>query len=120
MPAWQTRTRPTSTAPSPEHIADYLSALKSEGVSDKHFSERSRCLLAVIEATGAKRLPELTAEKVDRYLDGLDTSARTRDTYRAAALGFCNWLVKKDRLDRNPLVKTTKPKGEIVRVPAVP
>lgn len=102
--------------PLSEHVADYLSALRAEGVSDKHFSERSRCLLAVIEATSAKSLPDLTAEKVDRFLTGLDSSARTRDTYRGAALGFCNWLVKKDRMDRNPLAKTTKPKGEAVRV----
>jgi integrase len=102
--------------PLSEHVADYLSALKSEGVSNKHFSERSRCLLAVIEAADAKHIPDLTAEKVDRYLSGLETSARTRDTYRGAALGFCNWLVKKDRIDRNPLTKTTKPKGDAVRV----
>jgi integrase len=102
--------------PLSEHISDYLSALKTEGVSDKHFSERSRCLLAVVDATGARKLSDLTADKVDRFLSDLVSSARTRDTYRAAALGFCNWLVKKDRLDRNPLSKTTKPKGEVVRV----
>jgi integrase len=64
----------------------------------------------------ARNIPDLTAEKVDRYLSGLESSARTRDTYRAAALGLFNWLVKKDRIDRNPLEKTTKPKGDAVRV----
>jgi integrase len=101
--------------PITEHVADYLSSLKAQEVSDKHFAERSRCLLAVVQACNARILADLTADKVDRYLSSLDTSARTRDTYRAAALGFCNFLVSKDRLDRNPLVKTTKPKGEVVR-----
>jgi len=72
--------------PLSEHVADYLLALKSEGVSDKYFSERSRCLLAVIDAIAARQIPDLTAERVDRFLSGLESSARTRDTYRAAAL----------------------------------
>jgi hypothetical protein len=46
--------------PLSEHVADYQSALKAEGVSDKHFSERSRCLLAVIQDNHAKYLPDLT------------------------------------------------------------
>ncbi len=99
-----------------EHAADYLASLRAQEVSEKHYSERSRCLLTVIGACQAHTLADLTAEKLDRYLSSLDTSARTRDTYRAAALGFCNWLVGKDRLDRNPLDRTTKPKGEVVRI----
>jgi hypothetical protein len=66
--------------PLSEHVADYLSALNAEGVSDKHFSERSRCLLAVIQDIHAKYLPDLTAEKVDRFIASMETSARTRDT----------------------------------------
>ena len=42
--------------PITEHVADYLSSLKQQEVSDKHFSERSRCLLAVIHACKAETL----------------------------------------------------------------
>jgi hypothetical protein len=52
--------------PLSEHVADYLSALKAESVSDKHFSERSCCLLAVIQDIHAKYLPDLTAESEAR------------------------------------------------------
>jgi integrase len=102
--------------PLSEHVADYLAHLKAQSVTDKHFSERSRCLLAVIDGCSARALSDLTVEKLDRYLAALESSARTRDTYRAAVLGLLNWLEDKGRIERNWLDKITKPKGEAVRV----
>jgi len=99
-----------------EHVADYLAHLREKGVSDKYFSERSRCLQAVITECRIKTLADLTVDKVDRFLRKLAGAARTKAIYRAAALGFCNWLVSKDRLEANFLYRTTRPEGKAARV----
>lgn len=104
------------TRPIGEHVADYLQSLETEDVSAMHYANRRRQLDAVIEGCRVETLADLTCEKVDRFVAGLETSARTKDTYRGAALTFCNWLVGKDRLSHNPLDKTTKPKGKTARV----
>jgi integrase len=105
------RERPIS-----EHVADYLSSLEGKDVSAKHYAEKSRCLNAVIEGCQVKTLPDLTADRLDKFLARMTCSARTRDTYRMSALTFANWLVKQDRLDRNPLDKSQIPRGNAVRV----
>lgn len=102
--------------PVAEHVADYLASLETKDVSAKHYAERSRCLSAVLAGCHVKTLADLTADKLDRYLAGMDTSARTKDTYRSAAIAFGNFLERRGRLDRNPLLHTTKPQGECQRV----
>lgn len=102
--------------PISEHVADFLADLKKRGVSEKYASERDRCLQAVISGCRAKTLADLTVDRVDHFLESLNGAARTKDIYRAAALGFCNWLVRKNRLEFNLLARTTKPDGKVVRV----
>ena len=80
--------------PISEHVADYVSHLTEKGVSEKCLSERSRCFQTVIDECGIKTLADLTVDQVDRFLRERKGTARTKDIYRAAALGFCNWLVR--------------------------
>lgn len=117
--------------PLSQHVGDYLADKKAAGeFGPKHYEERSRPLktvLASIKYANAKTetqrdkvmegmtLADLSADAVDRYLASLTCGARTKDTYRGAAVAFCNWLVLKGRQERNTLEKVTKPKGNIVR-----
>jgi integrase len=72
-------------------------------------------LETVVNALQAERLADLTAEKLDTYLTGLTCSARTKNTYRGACLGLCNYLVRVGRLADNPLRRVTKRQGEVKR-----
>lgn len=102
------------TSPIQGHLDDFLGTLKTKGVCDDYYVERERCLKAVIGE--AKTLAELTAPKVEKFIKSVDASARTKDIYRAAIFQFCNWLVKNDRMEKNPILKVTKPRGKAVRV----
>ncbi len=99
--------------PIAEHVADFLAHLKTKGVCDDYYAERERCLLAVLGE--AKTLIELTADAIETFVNKFKGSARTKDIYRAAVFQFCNWLVKKGRLEKNPVLHVTKPSGKPVR-----
>ncbi len=101
------------TRPIEEHITDFLGHQKAKGVCDEYYVERERCLRAVIGS--AKSVAEVTADKIEKFLNGLKLSARTKDIYRASVLQFFGWLVKKGRIDVNPVLKVTKPSGKAVR-----
>lgn len=103
-------------SPCGEHVTDYLASLTEKGVSTKYRSERNRWLQAVLDDCGIKTLADLSVEKVDRFLQERKGAARTKNIYRAAALGFCSWLVRKNRLESNFLYRTTKSDGDAVRV----
>ncbi len=104
------------TRPVGEHVADYLAGLHAAGVSKKHYGEKVRQLNTILETCKIETLADLTTEKVDRFLTGLTCSPRTKNTYRATILAFGKWLEEKERVERNPVRKVSKPNGAAVRV----
>jgi integrase len=98
-----------------DHVADYMDALKSAGVTEKHHREKDRQLHAVLAGCDSKTLAGLTTDKVNRFLTGLTCSARTKNTYRSAILSFGKWLEDNERVERNPFLKVMKPNGNAVR-----
>ena len=123
--------------PLSEHVTEYLKtlerAVKDGEMSQKHYSERRRVLKTVlvgVKGEVAKTEPErdkvlermtladISSVSLSRFLKELGTSPRTRDTYRGAAVTFCNWLVSVDggkRLEHNPLHEVSVQKGRTVR-----
>jgi integrase len=111
-----------------EHVADYLTHLRTEGTNPKHLSERERLLRTVLRECDIKTLNELSADKITTFIGNLQkkptpnnlkpgpASARTKDTYRGAVRAFAQWCVdtKPQRLRENPVDATAKPKGEAV------
>jgi integrase len=102
-------------APIKEHVQAYLDDLAELGRSKRYRLETKREIDKVVAASHAERLHDLTADKVDDYLKSLTCSARTKNAFRQAVIGLCNFLVRKRKLPYNPLLITTRRKGEVKR-----
>jgi integrase len=92
--------------PITEHFETYLASLKAKGRSERHISDTMRLADRIFRELGIQLLRDISAEKLERWLnDRQDTgmSARTRNSYRWAVFGFCNWCVDRKRLVSNPL-----------------
>jgi integrase len=93
--------------PLEEHFAAYLTFLESKDACEEHRLERGRQLRRVAAECGFHRLADLDRAKLESWLT-LQTrngmSARTRNSYLASALAFCNWCAEPtvSRLTRNP------------------
>lgn len=109
--------QPHKQRPLGEHVADYVADLQAKGRSAKHVATMRRMLEAL--TAGVADLTSLTLHHVDTYLakqTKAGRSARTRNSYRQAAVGFVAWLVSKGRLPTNPLMNTSKADGQRCRV----
>ena len=108
-----------------EHMAEYLAALREEGRTPFYMHEKERILRLIFRTTGIKKLGDLTADRIDRYLAqmtkgtgkvrGLPVAASTKMVHRTAANAFAVWLKRKGRLSNNPLENVVKPQGKPVR-----
>ena len=101
-----------------EHMEEYLTSIRRSGKisSEKYFTEKRRILKRIFAACGIKTLAQLTGETIDRYMDGLTSSAATRRVHHTAINAFVTWLIQKKRLGANPLVGVARPQGgKIVR-----
>jgi len=96
---------------------DYL-AEQARQVSEAHRSGLEQRLKAVLEATKAVCVRDLTPEAVDTFLDGLAAdglAAKTINEYLQAIRGLLTWAVKRRKLTFNPLDCLSKREGEKVR-----
>ncbi len=111
--------------PIKEHMDEYVASLREEGKTSFFIGEKERILKIIFQTTGMKRLCDLTAERLDKYLtdmvksrgrdSGLAVAPSTKIIHRSAAVSFANWLKSKKRLPDNPLENVTKPNGKKVR-----
>ncbi len=99
------------------HTAAYKANLKAAGVSDWHLSETMRRLKAIVQACGFKRLLDIKAEPVQKWLNkqataesetGKGMGARTRNTYSGSLRAFVRWCVADGRMPSDPLVTLKK------------
>jgi hypothetical protein len=103
----------TKKAPIHAHVQAYLTDLTEQGKTPEYRNATERLLNTVVSALQVETLRDLTADALDGYLTDLTCSARTKNTYRQACLGMCNFLVGKGKLADNPLRRTTRRKGEV-------
>lgn len=101
--------------PLAEHVIAYLTHLEAEGTCPEHRDNVDRCLKRLARECGFTKLANLTRDSFERWLVAkakAGMSARTRNSYRSAAVAFCNWCIDADppRLMENPLAKV--PKGD--------
>ncbi len=100
-------------SPLPEHLAEYIAALKAAGRAESHVTGTERLIQRVTDEVGFRRLSDIRADAVERWLaqqakaqpDKTAMGARTRNSYLVALRSFCNWCVERDRLPFNPLAK---------------
>ncbi len=108
-----------------EHMGEYLAALREEGRTPFYMHEKERILKLIFRTAGVKKLGDLNADRLDRYLTqmtkgtgkvrGLPVAASTKMVHRTAANAFAVWLKRKGRLPNNPLENVVKPQGKPVR-----
>lgn len=97
--------------PLAEHAAAYLLKLEAEGVSAMHRANVRRALHRLAGDCGFRQLSDLFRESLERWLVSQEKAgmgARTRNTYRAAAVAFCNWCIETGRLSANPFDAVAK------------
>ncbi|MBA4068044.1 MAG: hypothetical protein C0501_30940 [Isosphaera sp.] len=98
-----------------DHLADYLATLRGATRSPQHHQEVERVLRLVFAAgaddRGREVLPavgtlrDLTADRVQQYLNRMTAAAGTRNKHRTYVVGFCNYLVGAGRLPHNPITR---------------
>jgi integrase len=94
-----------------EHIESYLEHLQAKTIRGKRVSIAHRInvkgqLEKLINDCKFKRLIDITRDVMEKWMNNSEAAgmgARTRNTYRAAIVGFCNWCVETDRMTTNPL-----------------
>ena len=96
-----------------EHLAEFIATMQAAGRSEIHVSGTERLIQRVLDELNLRRLSDIQAEAVERWLaqhakaqpDKTTMGARTRNSYLIALRSFCNWCVERDRLPFNPLAK---------------
>lgn len=87
-----------------EHpMAEYRARLASKGDSAPHIREVMRMLHRWAGECAVDCLRDADAARLDRWLSDMDVSARTRNGYRSAVLGFVRWAVDYGRLPFDPM-----------------
>lgn len=92
--------------PLADHFDAYVGYLVAQGVSERHPQDIRRQLDRLAADCAFAKLPDLGRDALERWLTAQAKAgkigARTRNTYRAAAVAFCNWCVDTRRLVVNP------------------
>jgi integrase len=105
----------TKKTPLAELLTAYQTDLKERGRGTDYIHKTGQQIETLVRDLKAETINDLHADAVDKFLTRLTCSARTKNTYRGAVFGLLNWLVKKDRLDHNPLRRVSKRVGELKR-----
>ena len=97
--------------PLAQHVANYLAHCTHAGHASKYIDEKRRHLTRILDATGATRLSDLTADDLEAHLRSLrenGLSARTVNFCRQVAATFMAWCVRVGRAESNPLKAVAK------------
>ena len=94
-----------------DHVDAYLTSLEADGTTAEHRANVRRALHRISKECSFGRLGQLNRDALEAWLvvrarEGM--GARTRNTYRAAAVAFCNWCVDTGRMLMNPFAKVSK------------
>ncbi len=114
--AQECRTADHSSLPLESHVETYMQHLKAKTIhgrkiSESHRSNVQRQLRILLKDCALKRLRDITRDSMEKWMNRSEQNgmgARTRNTYRAAIIAFCNWCVETDRMAVNPLARLCK------------
>lgn len=106
--------------PIADHVAEFDTVLRGQGVTEKHRRDRLSMLDAFIAATGARTLRDFSEARAAAWIDavsreqtrlGAARSARDVNRRIRALRQFAAWLVANHRVPFDPL-PTLKPRNE--------
>ena len=109
--AQECRTADYASLPMEIHIEAYMQHLQAKTmrgrkISEGHRSNVKRQLTILTKDCLFKQLRDMTRDALEKWMNRAEQNgmgARTRNTYRAAIIAFCNWCVETDRMAANPL-----------------
>ena len=88
-----------------DHLSDHIAYLVHKGNTPKYCGMVESRISRILEACQIRKMSELDAEKVQRYLSGQIASGRmserTANHYLRHTKGFFRWLWQTDRLDKD-------------------
>ena len=103
--------------PLSNHIEGYVKHQAAKGVNEQSVKNTQSRLMRIADECNMRRLVDVTTDALERWLlDKAEHDDRTekpmgagaRNGYRAAAIGFGNWLVRKKRIQVNPFFDVPK------------
>ncbi len=94
--------------PVDEHVDDFEQYLISKNNSPEHVSQTVNQIKLYIGTAKPRTIAQIDTDSVEKFLTGLrrgkkKISLGTCNHYIRAIKSFCNWLVKRKRLERHPL-----------------
>lgn len=93
------------------HVVAFLEHQQAKGITKTEIENTRARLNRLAAECQFKQLSSLKATALERWLvarQGDGMGARTRNGYRAAAVVFCNWCVRNQRLLSNPFAAVPK------------
>lgn len=97
------------------HLDEWQESLKAKGRSTKYVEECRKQWDRLLESTEWTSLADITPEGLEKFLNKMQTKARTRGSYIQAARGFVRWAIKTSRLNHDPLLSLSVPNPELDR-----
>jgi len=92
-----------------EHLEEFLPVMRSKGKSVKDKDRKEAILRAFVAKLHL--LSDLNTKAVDTYLAGIDGSVGNKKKHLSAISIWVAWLLKKDRMEGNPLDRIDVPTG---------
>ncbi len=87
--------------PITQHLTDYLADLTKKGRDGEYVRGVQNTLNRVNSLCRFKCIADWEADKLEKFLDGLECSAKRKNDYRGSLVSFANWLIQKKRLGKN-------------------
>ena len=99
------------------HRDAWLAVLSARGREKGYTDLKKARVSAILDGCGFVLPSDLSAEKLERFLESLRTgkralSVQTTNDYLQAVSQFCNWLVENERIERNPFDRVKKGNAE--------
>jgi len=103
------------------HLADYIKHLSAKGNTKRHVRDVMASCRRTLDGIHATDLTQIAPESIEQYLLAGRTNGITVNGHKLPPLsvswsnhqltyisGFCRWLVRTGRADRNPLANVSK------------
>jgi len=85
-----------------EHLADYEADLKARELARHHVKDTCRRIARIIRENSWKIFADMTSGGFTKWRATFKGSAKTKKEYQVSLNAFANWLVRQERLERNP------------------
>lgn len=95
--------------PALEHLEEFLPVMRSNGKSERDKDRKEAILRAFVGKL--RTLADLTTKAVDDYLAGTKGSVGNKKKHLSAISIWVTWLLRKDRIETNPLARIDVPTG---------